>query len=422
MVQDVQNEPLLNAVDTAATAETADTNAAAHTDEAAQGAAELHDAAAGHGDNHAQPGAHAGPHVHEPLWMTRLLSNLLSFGFFFMGIGVLSVFFIALCYASNAGWYVQLQRILEAMANFIPIGGMLLLVVFLVGKKTLYHWADPDIVATDALLQEKSAYLNVPFFLIRNVLYIVIWMGMFIMLRNLSRKEDISGGIANFNKRITLSGVFIIVFGLTFSGAAWDWMMSVEAHWFSTMFSVRMFSTCFVTALAFLTLFTIYLKNRGYLPHVNTAHFHDLGKLMFAFSIFWTYIWFSEYMLIWYANIPEEGIYFVKRINEYPVTFFSLVIINFIVPFFILLSRGNIRHLQTLAFVAFVIIFGHSLDVFLAVTPGTMQGYGNYGIMELGMLILFMGLFMFVTASTLGKAAIVPKNHPYIKESLYHQY
>ncbi len=374
-----------------------------------------HDAA--HADAH-----HAGPHIHEPFWLTRLYSNLLIFGFLFMGVGVLSVFFIALNYAANAGWYVQLQRILEAMAHFIPIGAGILFLTFLAGSHHLYHWTDAATVANDPLLQGKAPYLNTPFFLIRNLLFVVVWMLFFILLRNSSRKEDLEGGIAGFNKRMYLSGGFIIVFGITFSVASWDWIMSVEAHWFSTMFSVRMFSTCLVTCIAVLYLFTLYLKNRGYLPYVNASHFHDLGKYMFAFSIFWTYIWFSEFLLIWYANIPEEGFYFYKRLNEYPVTFFALVIINFVLPFFILLSRGNMRHTPTMAFVAFVIIFGHGLDVFLAVMPGTLQEFGSYGVMELGLHILFFGLFMLVTAAFLGKAAIVPKNHPYIKESLYHQY
>jgi hypothetical protein len=397
-------------------------DAAAHgTDHAAHGEAHTGSAAGAHHDT-AHAADHAGPHVHEPLWLTRLFSNLLIFGFLFTGVGVLSVFLIAINYASNAGWYVQLQRVMEAMAHFIPIGGAILLLTFIAGSHHLYHWTDAATVANDPLLQGKAPYLNAPFFLIRNVVFLAVWMLFFILLRNSSRKEDLVGGIAGFNKRIVLAGGFIIVFGLTFSAASWDWIMSVEAHWFSTMFSVRMFSTCLVTAVAILFLFTLYLKNRGYLPYVNASHFHDLGKFMFAFSIFWTYIWFCEFLLIWYANIPEEGLYFYKRLHEYPVTFFSLVAVNFIIPFFILLSRANMRHTPTMAFVAFVIIFGHGLDVFLAVMPGTMQEFGSYGIMELGAHILFMGLFMLVTASVLGNAAIVPKNHPYIKESLYHQY
>lgn len=422
----------------AATAATDTTAAATAPADSSAAKDSLHDAAAAaphaephqdaHGGGHAAHDAahadahHEGPHIHEPFWLTRLYSNVLIFAFFFMGIGVLSVFFLAVNYAANAGWYVQLQRVLEAMAHFIPIGGVLLIVIFFAAGSAIYHWADPEIVANDALLKEKSGYLNSTFFIVRNVVYMIVWMLFFMAIRNLSRKEDLSGGIGSFNKRIILSGSFIIVFGLTFSGASWDWIMSVEAHWFSTMFAVRMFSTCLVSAIAFLFLFTLYLKNRGYLPYVNASHFHDLGKFMFAFSIFWTYIWFCEFLLIWYANIPEEGMYFVKRLDEYPVTFFSLVIINFIAPFFILLSRGNMRHTPTMAFVAFVIIFGHGLDVFLTVMPGTLQQYGNYGIMELGMHVLFVGLFMLVSAMALGKAAIVPKNHPYIKESLYHQY
>jgi hypothetical protein len=359
---------------------------------------------------------------HEPLWWTRLLSNLLINTFFFTAIAGLAIFFIALKYATNAGWYVQHQRIAEAMGHFMFVGIPILLLIFFVGMKNIYHWTDAAVVAEDALLQKKAGYLNIPFFLVRNLIFFACWIGFFLALRNSSRREDLSGGIREYHKRVYLSAIFLIVFSLTFSGASWDWVMSVEAHWFSTMFGVRTFSTCFVSFWALMTLTSLYLQARGHLPYVNASHYHDLGKFMFAFTIFWAYIWFSEYMLIWYANIPEEGFYFYKRIQQYPISFFGMIALNFIIPFLTLLSKANMRNTSILIVVAFIILFGHWLDVYLMVMPGTMQGNSSIGFMEIGTFLLFLGLFIFVTATFLQKANLIPKNHPYLNESLLHQY
>lgn len=379
-----------------------------------------HKAGGHHEEAHGGGGGHA--HVHEPIWVTRLLAGLIANSFLFMGASILFVFFLALKVAANAGWHVQLMRIAEAYGHFFPVGAILLLLIFLGAGSWLYHWSAPGAMETDALLKSKEWWLNKPFFIVRTVLFTGLWIAFFMFFRNTSRAEDKQGGIKIFQKRIPMAAIFLIIFALTFSAMAWDWIMSIEAHWFSTMFGVRMFASSWVSALAIMTITTIYLKSKGYLKYINAAHFHDLGKFIFAFSIFWTYIWFSEYMLIWYSNIPEEGIYFYKRFEMYPVLFFANFGINFLVPFLILLHKSNMRHVPTIGFVAFVALFGKFLDVYLCVAPGTVGEYGGLGLMEIGMFMTFLGVFFASGAYFLTKASLVPKNHPYLKESLWHIY
>jgi hypothetical protein len=219
-----------------------------------------------------------------------------------------------------------------------------------------------------------------------------------------------------------LSAVFIVLFGLSYSAAAWDWLMSLEVTWFSTMFGVYVFASCWVAMLAMLTLFALHLKQQGFLPYVNTSHFHDLARMVFGFSIFWTYIWFCQFLLIWYANIPEETTYFRNRLEEYPVLFFTTFVMNFILPFFILMSRFNNRHLLTLGFTCVIVVIGHWLDLCIMVFPGTMKSFGTIGLMEFGMFFLFLGLFTKVTSMYLAKAPLLPKNHPYLFESIDHHF
>lgn len=371
-----------------------------------------------HANHEHAPGAE----VHKPVWLSRILANLTLNSFLFMGISVLFVFFIAVKFASNAGWHTQLLRIAEAFGHLFPAFAFVLLILFLTSKGTLYHWTDAEAVKNDVILQAKTWWLNEPFFLVRTVIFTVIWYLFFLKFRNMSREEDRVGGYHLYDSRIAKSAVFLIIFALSFSALAWDWIMSIEAHWFSTMFSVRMFSTCFVGAFAILTLVLIYLKNKGYFKYVNDSHFHDLGKFIMAFSVFWAYIWFSEFMLIWYANIPEEGIYFYKRFESYPVLFFVNILLNFVLPFLILLHTRNMRHLPTLGFVCCITIFGHWLDVYLCVMPGTVGPFGTLGFLELGMFLTFFGIFLWAGASFLTKALLVPKNHPYLKESIDHNY
>ncbi len=210
------------------------------------------------------------------------------------------------------------------------------------------------------------------------------------------------------------------------STVPWLWLMSIDAHWFSTMYSWYTFASTFVAGMALIALFVVYLKNQGYLEYTNEEHLHDLGKFMFAFSVFWTYLWFSQYMLIWYANIPEETVYFKSRVandtkvGAYSGIFWFQFLINFLAPLLILMRRGSKRNYTTITIMAIVIIFGHWLDFYQMIFASVLKDHVELGWFDFGVAAGFVGLILFSTARVLSKYPLIAKNHPFIKESIIH--
>jgi len=247
-------------------------------------------------------------------------------------------------------------------------------------------------------------------------------------MRQLSRKLD-NEPLATLEDRkkyifnnTVWAALFIVLFSLTvMSSIPWLWLMSIDAHWYSTMYSWYTFASTFVSGIALIALFVIFLKNNDYLEYVNNEHLHDLGKFMFAFSVFWTYLWFSQFMLIWYANIPEETIYFQPRAHGiYKGIFWLMFIINFIAPLLILMTRSAKRNYGTVALMAVLIIFGHWLDFYQMVFPAVSPNKVPNIIYDLGIALGFVGLIMYATARALTKAPLLARNHPFVKESLIH--
>jgi hypothetical protein len=204
--------------------------------------------------------------------------------------------------------------------------------------------------------------------------------------------------------------------------AAWDWVMSIDTHWFSTMFGWYVFASWWVAGLALTLFIVVMLKDKGYLSIVNQNHLHDLGKFVFAFSIFWTYIWFSQFLLIYYAHIPEETVYFMERWKSahYAPVFYLNLILNFFFPFLVLMTRDSKRHSRILKVVCPVVVFGHWLDFYLMVSPGTVGENGGFGFLEIGLILVFLCSFLYVFYTSLSKMPLIAKNHPMLKESLQH--
>ncbi|GJM28926.1 MAG: quinol:cytochrome C oxidoreductase [Cyclobacteriaceae bacterium] len=388
-------------------------------EEAAHGAAAAGHAAEGAG--HGAGGEHGGS------WITRVYANLWINNVYFAGVALIGVFFVAVQYVAQAGWSAPIKRIPLAFGNWLPIAGILMLVIWLVAGHDLFHWTHEDLYVEggphyDAIIAGKKAYLNTPFYLARMVIYFTLWFLFFRWIRKEMLAEDLEGSTQHWRKLVGISAGFIVVFAVTSSMAAWDWILSIDTHWFSTMIGWYVFASWFVTGLAAITLITVYLKEGGYLSIVNSNHLHDLGKFVFAFSIFWAYIWVSQYLLIYYANIPEESVYFMERLNsdQYAPVFYVVLIMNFFFPFLALMTRDAKRQVMFLKIVCPVVMIGHWLDFYLMVTPGTLKESGGFGFLEIGMAIIFAVTFLFVILNSLSKVPLVAKNHPMLEESMHH--
>jgi hypothetical protein len=374
--------------------------------------------------------AHAGEHAEEGHgyhWSKRIFANLWINNMYFVGLALLGVFFVAIQYVSQAGWSAALIRIPMSFGNWLPIGFILTLVIFFLGGHDIFHWThdylyDVNDPRYDPIIAGKEGYLNTPFFLARMVVYFVVWFLMFRWIRKKSLEEDLNGGEKYYYKLRGISAGFIVFFAVTSSTSAWDWILSIDTHWFSTMFGWYVFASWWVTALAAITLITVVLIENGYLKIVNTGVLHDLGKFVFAFSIFWTYIWFSQFMLIYYSNIPEETVYFVERLtsDHYSIVFFVNLILNFFFPFLVFMPRDSKRHTVFLKIVTIVVLIGHWFDFYLMVTPAVLKENGGFGLLEIGMAIVFGVAFLFVALTGLSKYPLVAKNHPMLKEAEHH--
>lgn len=360
-------------------------------------------------------------------WSKRFWSNLWLTNVYFVGVSIIGVFFVALQYVTRSGWSAGLKRVPEAFGFWLPIGGLMMLTIFLIASHDIFHWThsylyDPKNELYDPIIVGKKLYLNYFFYLFRMFLYFFVWISLFLIIRKQSLEEDIKGGVSYYKSMVKYSALFIVFFAVTSSTSAWDWILSIDTHWFSTMIGWYVFASWFVTGLSFITLFILFLKRNGYLKNINENHLHDLGKFVFGFSVFWTYIWFSQFMLIYYANIPEETIYFVERLQSksYSFLFFINLIVNFAFPFLSLMARNTKRYSIFLTIVCTVVICGHFLDFYLMVTPGVLAENGKFGIMEIGIALLYLSAFLHVVLTQLSKSSLIAINHPLMEESIHH--
>ncbi len=372
---------------------------------------------------------------HEQTWANLLMNN-----FMFMAMGLAATFFLAVQYVAEVGWSAVIKRPLEAMGQNLPVAGIFMILIMVFGGRHLYHWmqegiTDPKNPAYDAILKGKSGFLNIPFFGIRLIAYFSIWSIFARILRKNSLLMDrMEGATDAYLKNRRFAAAFLVLFAVSESLMSWDFIMSLESHWYSTLFAWYTFAGMFITSLAALAFIVTYLKSKGYLQEVTEHHLHDIGKFMFAFSIFWTYLWFCQFMLIWYANIPEEVTYFMLRQDHYRGLWLAAFFINFTAPFIILMSRDAKRKPMLLMGMSIVIFIGHWIDTYVMVIPGSMvtashhaaeagnheMMFGTIGWMEVGTTLGFVGLFMYIVQHHLSKAPVVAKYHPMMEESLHH--
>ena len=367
------------------------------------------------------------PHQQAIFWGTVMYNSI-----FFLLVCNASMFFICVTTLAKGGWQTVFRRVPEAISAVVPIFGLiaafvLLFVVFGLGHgehHPIYHWVTPG---KDEILLKKSGFLNPTFFVIWTLLSVGLWSWLGMKMRQLSRQADngdmtFEEGTNWFHRNLIYGSMFTVWFGLTVGSVTpWVWIMSIDAHWYSTMFSWYTFASSFVSGISLIVLWVIFLKNRGQLQFTTEEHLHDLGKFMFAFSIFWTYLWFSQYMLIWYSNIPEETIYFKHRVQgAWHGIFILNLVINFVCPLLILMKRSSKRNYTLLTFMAVLIIFGHWIDFLQMIMGSISKDHVTLGWLDFGMLALYAGMIILFVGRNLTKAPLVASGNPFLKESIIH--
>jgi hypothetical protein len=382
----------------------------------------------------------ASPHaaeIHSRFW-----TNFLHNAVFFTGIAFISLFLICAAISAYAGWYAVIKRVWEAFSQFLIVG-IILMAIIIAGIwfhwHHLYHWADAGAVDADIVLSGKKGFLNPTFYTIATLGFLSLFYFFFARsLRSMSINED-KAGTADYaiHRRIKVyAAAFLPIAAFSSCALIWLWTMSIEPHWYSTMYAWYTTASWLVSALALTLLTIIYLKSRGFLEDVTSEHVHDLGKLLFAFSVFWTYLWFSQFMLIWYANVGEETTYFKTRRDEYPVLFYGNLIMNFGLPFLILMRNDTKRKFGSVGFVAILVLFGHWWDFFYMIKPGVLKelshasgvhgalpsvtGFDFPHLLELGIFVGFLSLFFYFVFNQLTKASLRPEHDPYYAESIHH--
>ena len=388
-------------------------------------------------------------HGHEEVKEThhmRFWSNFLINAVYFLGMAFTAMFAYCAFITAYGGWFSGMKRLWEAYSLYMGVGLVLMLVI-IAGVwghlHHLYHWndasaLDPNNDHFDEILAGKSSFLNKYWFTFATIICVGIWYLITRKVRSLSIKEDqadLGDYKAHNSSRYWMAG-FLPIGAFTSAVLIWQWMMSIDAHWYSTMYAWNTTASFFCGMLSITILMLIYMKSRGYYPHITENHMHDIGKYLFGFSVFWMYTWFSQYMLIWYSNNGEETVYFLTRRDQYPVLFYGNLILNFALPFLILIRNSSKRKFGTIGLVAALTFFGHWFDIFQMVKPGALinvagsqvaatalgsvSGYWIHGLLELGIFLGFTAMFVYFVFSKLTEASLVPEKDPYYGESVTH--
>lgn len=378
--------------------------------------------ASGHTDHHAEHLLHQ---YHNKPWTALFMA-----AFLFTGIAAAAMFFLAIQHASQAGWAVIVTRVMEGITTFLPYGAVLMLVV-LAGAALhynhMYHWMDLDLrdfnsENFDKFLKTKEPWLNTPFWIARSVAYLALWTFAAWMLRKKSKFLDENPSEKNYWSLYKWAIIAIVIFALTSMASGWDWVMSIDPHWYSTLFGWYVMVSYLVSSVAIMILISIHLKKSGVLPEFNDNHLHDLTKYMFGFSLLWGYLWLCQFLLIWYANIPEESVYFQQRDEMYSWSYYKMLITNVVLPFLILISSSIKRNYTVVMVMAFLIILGHWWDMFNQMMPGTVGAWGEFSLLEFGALFFVAGLFIFVVMRAITKLKLQPTGNPLYHESKIYEY
>ncbi len=359
---------------------------------------------------------------HSEAWSAYLIAN-----YYFFSLTIGALFFIAIQYITQSGWASAMIRVPEAMMTYMPFAAVLFLLTIL-GAGDLYHWSQNQVASGDPVILHKSGYLNIPFFLIRMVLFFGSWIILITILISLSRKSDLADTanssliMSLFGKSEIWSRIVMFVLAITFTLGTIDWILSVEPDWYSTIFALKNLVGSILHGVSVIALIVFILYWRGYLPFLNEYHLHDFARYIFMFAIIWGYFWFSQFLIIWYGNIPDETIYYYTRWQSgWKALFFAEIGLNWFLPFMILLPVRACRNIKTITLSILILVVGQYIDIFDQVMPGS-SGVLKFGWIEAGVFLGFAGLYAFVVVTALSRNNLIARNHPYLDESLNHSF
>lgn len=344
--------------------------------------------------------------------------NLLLVAYYITGLGVAGIMFVAIHYVSGASWGTVFRRVPEAMWILLPIGFVLMLCI-LPGMSTIYEWANPEHVAHDTALQSKAAWLNPNGYIIRLVLWFLIWIIPGWLLLRHSSSQDEDGDLSHTRSNVRLSAIWLVLAVVPFIMGSFDWIMSLEPHWYSTIFAFYNFASMFSGGLALIIILIILMNRTGLIPiWINHNHLHELGRFLLAMTTFWVYIWFSQHMLIWYANIPEETAYYMKRhFGIFGTLAVINVVANWFIPFAILLFRKPKRNERAMLVVAIVVLAGRWLDLYLMIFPAMPDAVPVVGPLEIGVVMIAIPVVGWAIFKLISLRETIPVNDPYLGDS-----
>jgi hypothetical protein len=358
----------------------------------------------------------AGMFINAPrTWHAFLLNHSL-----FMGLGIGGLFFLVIHYLAFAGWNVALRRISESFASYLVVA-LLFQVVLFFGLGKIYPWTNHELMANDHLLHGKQGFFSLPFYIARAAVFFAVVIFFSWKLIQNSTRQDSEGGVELLNKQKPLSAMFLVLFAPLFTIFSVDLIKSLDPKWFSTIFGVYVF-VGFVQASVAASILTIrMLQKKGYLQIVTADHFHDLGKYMFGFSVFWAYIGVSQYLLIWYANVPEETtFYLLREQSSWLWVSLALPLLRFVLPFLLLLPRMAKRTPAYLEKIAVIVLIGAWVDLFWLIMPYFSPKGVSFSIFDIGLFLGFLGVFAFCVRRFLSRHAMVPEKDPFLHETMHH--
>ncbi len=355
------------------------------------------------------------------LFSDRFWASFLQNSFYFVTVALGGAVFVAINHIANSGWANVLRRVPEAMMSYIPIGAVSIMLLFF-GRNAIYEWTEKTYSHNGHELVFKNTYLSPEFFFTRMFVYLFIWIVLIYLLKRESYKQDIDGDMDHTRKSRIYSGIFLVTFGITFTFAVFDWIMSIEPMFFSTIYAFYHIAGVLLSGTATITILTILLKRRGYLKEVGDKQLHGLGKLVFGFATFWAYIWVSQYLLIYYANVPEETIHYFKRTTpEWSNVFYASLFLNWVIPFVMLIRRKAKSNQSWMLAACAIVLVGHWVDLYVLIFPTFFES-PMIGLVDIALPIGFIGLFLLVFSRNLPVDRMIPRKDPYLAESMWQEH